>query len=284
MKRVSPLPSLLTCFNFTCGFVAIILCMQSARVHALGQEGRAEELLFYACAAIFIAMVFDMLDGRVARMTGAVSRFGGELDSLADDCSFGVAPAVIVTTLWIQTQPEGKQWYGQVMLCGAVYAACAILRLARYNVETGTSDKNYFVGLPSPGAAGAVVSTVLFCKRGEYLDWLWGWMETSVSHAPVSSVIEARVIAIYMLVIGVLMVTRLHFVHVANRWLGGRKRLTTLVAFIFGLMLLFERPVEVLFIAFNGYVAVSLVSNLLRYHNRPKAKLVADDPSAEMPS
>ncbi len=272
MKRVAMLPSLLTVGNFACGVLAILFCFHAIRLSeradalqdALART-QGEEMLVYACLVIFIAMVFDVLDGRVARMTGSESHFGAELDSLADDCTFGVAPAILVTTLWIQVQPPSAKWWGQVMFCAVVYAACAILRLARYNVEVGSVDKNYFTGLPSPGAAGAVVSAVLFCHEG-YLNPFWQWLLETVPVRDTTEIMQmqARVLGVYMLVIGVLMVSRLRFVHVANRFLSGRKRFTYLVATLFALFLLFHRPVEVLFLAFNGYVLVSLINNASR--------------------
>lgn len=272
MRRVSMIPSLLTCGNFACGVISIILCLQSTLAEERAKvaadallAARGAELLQYACFAIFIAMLFDMLDGRVARMTGSSSQFGAELDSLADGCSFGVAPAVIVTTLWVQAQPENVQWYGQVMLCGIVYAVCAILRLARYNVEKTKIDKNYFSGLPSPAAAGVVVSAVLFCQKG-YLAPLWAWMANVVplKNTHESLQMQARVLGIYMLVVGVLMFTRLRFVHLANRFLSGKRRVHVLVVVIFLLALVLNNPVEMLFIFTSGYLVVSVAFNVPR--------------------
>ncbi len=268
MKWVLPLPTLLTLGNFSCGLIAVIFCIHSERLSASvsGSASRSEELLAYAGAMVFLGMIFDVLDGRVARMTRRASKFGGELDSLADCCSFGVAPAIIVTTVWIQVQPASAKWYGQVMACGLVYAACAVLRLARYNVEAETADKNYFAGLPSPAAAGAAVSAVLFA-RSEFLQPFWTWgvdllhLGKGTATAAAAGLLQARTLGIYLLIVGVLMVTRLRFVHVANRLLGGRKRFTTLVVVLFAMVLLFERPVEFLFFAFNGYVIVSLIDN-----------------------
>jgi CDP-diacylglycerol--serine O-phosphatidyltransferase len=255
---------MLTLCNFVCGFAAILFCMHTIRTYSQDPE-QAQLMLTYACAAVFLAMIFDMLDGQVARMTGAESQFGAELDSLADDCTFGVAPAAIVSALWLQVQPESAQWYGQVMLCGVVYAACAILRLARYNVEVGTVDRNYFTGLPSPAAAGAVVSAVLFSMQG-YFDRMWDWLAENVphSHQVEAEQMEARVLGLYMLVMGVMMVSRLRFSHLAKQLLGGRKPFTYLVLAIFVLLLLFHKPAEVLFFLFNGYVLIGVLGNVRR--------------------
>lgn len=299
MKRISPLPSLLTIGNFTCGFIAIVLCLQALRCQSRGRlmedmlhqpaiasevgrpmndsvswhRDRNSELLRWACLAIFFAMLFDVLDGRVARLAGLESRFGAELDSLADACSFGVAPAIIVITLWSEAQPEHANWWSLVMICGAAYAGCAVLRLARYNVESGIADKNYFSGLPSPGAAGAVTSAVMICQEG-YLGGAWEWLAFRLPRVNAAAEAQARVLGIYLLVIGLLMVTRLRFVHVANRYLAGRRRFTTLVALIFCLVLLCERPAEVLFVTFNGYVLVSIFANL-RLRRGPGGKPAA---------
>jgi CDP-diacylglycerol--serine O-phosphatidyltransferase len=133
---------LLTTANLAAGFYAIIKASDGD--------------VLTASYAIFVAALFDMLDGRAARMTGNVSRFGGEYDSIADTVSFGVAPAVLafhaggISTLG---------WAGWVMTF--VYTACASLRLARFNVSSGRYQGR-FDGLPTPAAAGMVVSAVWF--------------------------------------------------------------------------------------------------------------------------
>ncbi|MBD3897923.1 CDP-diacylglycerol--serine O-phosphatidyltransferase [Halomonas sp. ML-15] len=107
-----------------------------------------------AAVAIFIAMVLDGLDGRVARMTNTQSAFGAEYDSLSDMVSFGVAPALVAFT-WI-LQDIGKTGWVVAFL----YVACAALRLARFNVQIGSTDKKWFIGLPSPSAAAFVAASV----------------------------------------------------------------------------------------------------------------------------
>jgi CDP-diacylglycerol--serine O-phosphatidyltransferase len=136
------LPQLLTTANLAAGFYAII--------KASGGD------VVTASYAIFVAAIFDLLDGRAARMTGNVSRFGAEYDSIADTVSFGVAPAVLafhaggISTLG---------WAGWVMTF--VYTACASLRLARFNVSSGRYQGR-FDGLPTPAGAGMIVSAVWF--------------------------------------------------------------------------------------------------------------------------
>src|SRR5688572_8857038 len=116
-----------------------------------------------AALLIGIAMVIDMLDGLIARLTNSQSAFGAELDSLADVVSFGLAPAILAFTwgLW----PLGRLGWA----AGFIYVTAAALRLARYNIQTHTpamSDKRYFAGMPSPAAAGVIASTVYLFPAG----------------------------------------------------------------------------------------------------------------------
>jgi CDP-diacylglycerol--serine O-phosphatidyltransferase len=138
----SLLPQLLTTGNLAAGFYAI--------VKASGGD------VVLASYAIFVAAVFDILDGRAARMTGNVSRFGAEYDSIADTVSFGVAPAVLA---FHAGSFVSLGWAGWVM--AFIYTACASLRLARFNVSSGRYHGR-FDGLPTPAAAGMVVSAVWF--------------------------------------------------------------------------------------------------------------------------
>lgn len=142
------LPNLFTVSSIFCGFYALTLCLsaQPEPIH-----------LYRAAVAIFFGMFFDMFDGRVARLTRTQSEFGVQLDSLADVISFGVAPGILLYK-WMLAD---LGFIGVVV--GFVYCACGALRLARFNVlatrEPGSSK--YFVGLPIPLAAGAVVSIVM---------------------------------------------------------------------------------------------------------------------------
>jgi CDP-diacylglycerol--serine O-phosphatidyltransferase len=139
-KGIYVLPNLVTLMALFGGFYAIIMAI----------NGRFAE----AAAGIFAAMVLDGLDGRVARMTGTQSAFGEQMDSLSDMVSFGAAPA-LVAYQWAM-QPLGKAgWFAAF-----IYCACAALRLARFNVNTGVVSKRYFQGLPSPAAAALVAGFI----------------------------------------------------------------------------------------------------------------------------
>lgn len=139
-RGVYLLPNLFTTGALFSGFYAIVAAMNG--------------LFETAAIAIFISMIFDGLDGRVARMTNTQSEFGAQYDSLSDCISFGVAPA-LVAYAWSLSALGKVGW-----MVAFVYAACAALRLARFNVQIDTADKRYFTGLPSPSAAAVVAGMV----------------------------------------------------------------------------------------------------------------------------
>lgn len=135
------LPNLLTTANMFFGFFAIIYAINGN--------------FTWAAYAIVGAAVFDLLDGRVARITHSTSKFGAEYDSLSDLVSFGLAPGLMLF-LW-SLEPFGRIGW----LASFFYVACGALRLARFNVQSGSVEKGYFQGLPIPMAAGIVASSVL---------------------------------------------------------------------------------------------------------------------------
>jgi CDP-diacylglycerol--serine O-phosphatidyltransferase len=147
------LPNLLTTAALFSGFYAIVAAI--------------DWKFDYAGVAVFVAMIFDALDGRVARWTNTESAFGKEYDSLSDMVSFGLAPA-IVTYQWgvARIAEYGPLWRRLGWLVCFFYAAAAALRLARFNSRIAVQDKNYFEGLPSPSAA-AIVAAFMWLASGE---------------------------------------------------------------------------------------------------------------------
>lgn len=145
-RGVYLLPSMFTMANMFCGYACIVYSMRGE----------------FATAAPFIglAIVLDMLDGRIARLTGSASQFGVEFDSMADIISFGVAPA-IMSFAWA-LQPLGRLGWA----AGFIFVAAAAVRLARFNIQSGAQDKRYFVGMPSPAAAGVIASTIYLFPEG----------------------------------------------------------------------------------------------------------------------
>ncbi|NYZ62288.1 CDP-diacylglycerol--serine O-phosphatidyltransferase [Luteimonas deserti] len=146
------LPNLFTTAGLFAGFFAIIAASQ----------GRFAA----ACIAIFVAGILDGIDGRVARLTNTQSEFGVQYDSLADLVSFGMAPALVMYHWSLLAMRLDGPTLGKIGWLGAfLYAACAALRLARFNSQVATVDKRYFVGLASPAAAGVMASFVWTCHE-----------------------------------------------------------------------------------------------------------------------
>jgi CDP-diacylglycerol---serine O-phosphatidyltransferase len=169
------LPSLFTLGCLFCGLFGIVQAMN---------------LRFdIAAGLIFAAMIMDSLDGRVARMTKTQTAFGAELDSLADMVAFGAAPALIIYEWSLRTLPSNRL----AMAVAFVYAACAALRLARFNVQIGLIDKRFFNGLPSPAAAAIVAGFVWLMDdhdiEGKAVAW-WSLAVTLV--AGISMVTTAK--------------------------------------------------------------------------------------------
>ncbi len=141
-KGIYFLPNLFTTASLFMGFYSIIASIQ--------------EKFFLAAIAILVALVFDGLDGRIARMTNTTSRFGAEYDSLADLIAFGVAPS-LMAYIWAMS------FYGKLgWMAGFLFVVCGALRLARYNIQIGLINSKYFNGLPIPAAACVIATTVIF--------------------------------------------------------------------------------------------------------------------------
>lgn len=146
-RGVYLLPSLFTLGNMFCGYACVLYAMRGE--------------LTTAAPFIGVAVVLDMLDGRIARLTGTTSAFGREFDSLADVISFGIAPAVLAFVWGLQ--PLHRLGWA----IGFIFVTAAAMRLARFNIQSVTaSDKRYFAGMPSPAAAGIPAATVFFYPEG----------------------------------------------------------------------------------------------------------------------
>ncbi|MBN6103338.1 CDP-diacylglycerol--serine O-phosphatidyltransferase [Xanthomonas sp. CFBP 8703] len=156
-RTIYLLPNLFTTAGLFSGFYAIIAAANGQFVHA--------------SVAVFVAAVMDGLDGRVARLTGTSSEFGVQYDSLADLVSFGMAPALVMYHWSLSALKFDGSVMGRVGWSVAfLYAACAALRLARFNTQVGTVDKRWFVGLASPAAAGLMMAFVWAFADGN-LGW-----------------------------------------------------------------------------------------------------------------
>jgi len=233
LRTIAMLPALLTLGNLFFGFMAIYCC--GREMHDLGAGVNPAALLTFksarweAIAPTYLAigtlmliasMLCDALDGRVARMTDGASKFGEQLDSLADAVSFGVAPAMLMVTMLQRelsqwgTMPLGFARFGQaVLLIAAVYACCTVLRLARFNVEASLEEAAHlgFKGLPSPGAAAAVISLVFLHEHIEGAG-LWTRLADFVTLA----------LPVCTLAVALLMVSRVPYTHAVSAFLRRR--------------------------------------------------------------
>ena len=245
-RGVYLLPSMFTMGSMFCGYACI--------VHAMRGE--------FGTAAPFIgfAIVIDMLDGRIARMTGTTSAFGVEFDSLADIISFGVAPAIL-TFAW-GLQPLGRLGWA----AGFLFLTAAAMRLARFNIQSALGgDKRYFVGMPSPAAAGILAATVFAYPSG------------------VQVYVEALPVLAMIIVPALLMVSTVRFRSFKNLDLQARRKYPVLLLVALGLVLLAAQPEIVLVVLAYGYLGATLVEvawNRLRRrhsHEAPADEVTAED-------
>lgn len=275
VREIIALPNLLTLANAFCGLLAI-----AKAIDALALSG-TDPAVFYAkmeAAAwlIFLGMVFDVLDGKVARFTGGTSAFGAQLDSFSDALTFGCAPALLVKTLIEHEGPlHGYTGHPRIhFLCAAAFSIMAILRLVRFNLETEPDVEAHqsFKGLPSPAAAGAVASTILVylvAHRPELetetgtptpMGLALALVPSIRMYAP-SWILPA--LAVMLPVLGFLMVSRVRYTHVASA-LTQRGKFVTLVYLVFGAFTFLVAPIPILFLAFNGFALWGLLRALLR--------------------
>jgi CDP-diacylglycerol--serine O-phosphatidyltransferase len=232
IRSVYFLPSLATLGNAICGFAAIYIA-------ALEPSDTSGDTLtqwfqlhgFFASAyLIFVAMIFDALDGRLARFTRHTTDFGGQLDSLADVISFGVAPAFLALRVLKMSHPVHWPWSAPdemlppalsrlVWAFAAMYVSCAALRLARFNVSNEHGEQHHFsfLGLPSPGAGGALAAFVLV-QQDLHLNGRHGFSDACLCVLP-----------LLMLALGLLMVSNVRYSHLVNRYLRGRRPIGRLI-------------------------------------------------------
>ena len=273
LQATAVLPSLCTTLNAISGFGAIHFAFKARFDLVDGTVIQAvpadPKNLMIAAGLIFLAMFFDMLDGRLARMTRKTSEFGAQLDSLCDAVSFGVAPAVLmlqaVAPMFVYFRVE-KEVLGAglsldrlVWCVAAVYMSCAVLRLARFNVENAPDESAHmsFKGLPSPGAAAAVAAMTM----------LYAWLET-LEKRPFSED-TLRGIAIVLLpavtlLVGLLMVSRFRYPHVVNQYIRGKRSFMYLVQLVILLLVGLIWPFVIVAAVIMFYVLLGPVGAIVR--------------------
>ena len=241
-RRVYWLPNLLTTGALFAGFYAVVAAI----------DWKFEN----AGIAVFVAMVFDGLDGRVARWTHTDSAFGKEYDSLSDMVSFGLAPA-IVTYQWgvARISEYGPLWRRIGWLVCFFYAAAAALRLARFNSRAATQDKHYFEGLPSPSAAGIVAAFV--------------WVASAQTDIGLPGLVLAFVVTA---IAGALMISRFAFNSFKQVNLSARVRFTHILLVPLTFVLIASHPPIALLVLFGAYAASAPLQwawRKLRRRSRP---------------
>lgn len=259
LQATAVLPSTATILNGLSGFGAI----HFATKLPLGDFGpKNMENMMIASGLIFLAMVFDMLDGRLARMTRRTSDFGAQLDSLCDAVSFGVAPAVLMlhTVVPILHDPQcimgDNKFLERLLWCvAAIYMACAILRLARFNVENEPDESAHmsFKGLPSPGAAAAVASIVL----------LYSWLEKFLDRQW-EFITAATVLSFITLATALLMVSRFRYPHVVNQYIRGKRSFGYLVGLMVVILAAFVYPLATAAVIAVGFALSGPISAIFR--------------------
>lgn len=234
LHLIPVLPTLLTLGNLSCGFIAIarlVDALQLASAEGGPFDPHFADQIVGAAWFIVAANLFDALDGRVARMMGQTSPFGTQLDSLADVISFGMAPALMAKVAYEHTmQSIGHPYHrGIVTLLSSLFLMGAALRLARFNVATDVDEPHdTFVGLPSPAAAATVITAVLFVFRGrneialspDVADQMGTWL--------------LRGLPGIAALLGLLMVSRVRYVHLFQRYVRPRARMRTIVKLVLG--------------------------------------------------
>jgi CDP-diacylglycerol---serine O-phosphatidyltransferase len=223
IRTIAVFPTLLTLGNLICGFFAIVVAARIEKPEALGSIDMIDTRnLMQSGCLIFLAMVFDGLDGYVARLVRITSDFGAQLDSLCDVVSFGVAPGFLLVKMCPQFTLVHNR---AVWIIAAAFAACAALRLARFNVETNDDDDHlYFSGLPSPAAAAMVAGfAIMFYTLRQDTNVLKEWIDAGLQW----------ILPFFGLLVALLMVSRVRYPHLTNRVLRGQRSFAHVVAVVF---------------------------------------------------
>jgi CDP-diacylglycerol--serine O-phosphatidyltransferase len=240
IRAVAVFPTLFTLGNLLCGFFAIVVASRIEKptnadfVPAQRVESASELLttedptqnLMLSGALILLAMVFDSVDGQMARLTRAISDFGAQLDSLCDLVSFGMAPAFLL----VKMCPRFTSVHNQgVWIIAALFVCCAALRLARFNVETDEEDDHStFAGLPSPAAAAVVASFAILSYRLR--------SDVALENFSGFDLRMQQLLPLFAIAIAVLMVSRIPYPHPLSQIISGQRSFAHVVAVLFSLM------------------------------------------------
>jgi len=251
LKYITILPSLVTTLNGICGFTAIVFASKGAEL-STNVVSKSSQIPFFSFGVttyfalagymILLAMVADMLDGRLARKVKSTSSFGGQLDSLCDIISFGVAPAFLMLKVLENHLSsigfgDGSFVHRFVWLAAVAYMSCAAIRLARFNVENEEDESAH---MPSPGAAGVIASLVILHQE---------------TLPAVNAILYTMPFA--ALGVSILMVSRVRYPHLPNQYLRGKKPFAYLIRILLLLAFAWWNIQVALAVVFCGFAAIS---------------------------
>ncbi|MBU0745043.1 MAG: CDP-diacylglycerol--serine O-phosphatidyltransferase [Gammaproteobacteria bacterium] len=229
------LPNLFTIGSIFSGFFAIVSSL----------KGNYDS----AAIAIFISMIMDTMDGKVARLTNTMTAFGAEFDSMADMVSFAIAPAFLAYA-WNLSNIGKFGW-----IAAFIYTVAVALRLARFNTQAASAGKRYFQGIPCPAAAAVVVSLVWVCFELE-----------------LTNTTMAIVTAIAMISVGVLMVSNIRYRSFKDAELKHNVRFVVILATVLIITLIYVDPAKVLFVIFTTYAASGPITTILGLQKKKRLR------------
>ncbi len=237
MRKIAVFPSLVTIANLVCGFAAVAALVDPGKHFTLFGSGELAAAWF-----IMLGMVFDMFDGKLARLAKATSDFGGQLDSLSDCVTFGLAPGMLIVSISTLRYKEA------VWLLAALYAVCAALRLARFNVEHSSvaHQKDYFKGLPSPAAAGLLASMVIFDLY-------------PLNGTPLGALHTGIILPFIGLAAGLLMVSRVRYPHLMKWIFKGKRQFGDFVRLVVLCACIARWPQFAFVVLFSAYAVSGVV-------------------------
>lgn len=244
-KGIYILPNLFTTGNLFCGFWAIVSVFQ--------------EKFEYAAYAILLASVFDVLDGKVARLSGATSKFGVQYDSLADLVSFGIAPALLAFS-WA-LRPYGKFGW----LAAFLFVVCGALRLARFNVQSASGEVKYFKGLPIPASALMIALTILLYLRLIETNW-----------------VKDIVILVMIYILAFLMVSNIRYLSFKELELAKRKPFSIFIFVILSMIVIIMEPTIVLFAFILFYVFSGPVNMVMAWRKKRALRRMEPIPEEDL--
>lgn len=287
---IALLPSAATLGNLICGFMAILCCLLAIRENYFAFPGArpiSEHLREFFPSYVAIggylvvaAMIFDALDGRLARIARRTTEFGAQLDSIADIVSFGAAPAMLLITILLTLavpaagDPSTSRLQWRIGLsCALVFLSCAAIRLARYNAENTKDETGVrkFSGLPTPGAAAALIAVILLHED---------WARDNIGAAGVWANSLRWVMAPIAFGLGMLMISRFENVHVFNVYFNRERPPTHLIWIVVALGLWWYWPQVVQVVVAYAYVLSGLLINARRaLHKRVLRSAPAEQPA-----